>query len=166
MIKIGDNRYFACDECPILSKSSLQHRLELEKEYGEFQFDHLGCDKVDCEFFARGYCEDAFVEIEKPRMKGVRKSGAAYRRAMNSKKKKRSIRNATSDSRNWRAGYVIHDFVNGTWVPVGKYAKRPKNSHRQKFYKRYSNHLLRRGVLAGSGKSGYKRCFDYRWEMD
>lgn len=41
-----------------------------------------------------------------------------------------------------------------------------KNSNRQRFWKRYSNRAVRRGVQAGSGKSGYKRCFDYWWEID
>lgn len=165
MIKVGESCYFACDECPILPKGSLQNRLDLKKQYGEFQFDHLGCDKIDYQFFAGGYCEDAFVETGRTKSGGTRKSGAAYRRAMDAKKKKSSFRKATSDSRNWRAGYVDCDFVNGIFVPVGKYVKRPKNSHKQKFYKRYSNHLLRKGATAGSGKSGYKRCFDYKWEI-
>lgn len=91
---------------------------------------------------------------------------AAYRREMDIKKKKRSIRNATLEARSCGAGYVDYDFVNGVWTPVGKYVKRPKNSHRQKFYKRYSNHLFRRGATTGSGKAGYKRCFDYRWEIE
>lgn len=166
MIKIGDHCYFACDECPILPKGSLKRRLELEKEYGDFQFDHLGCDKVDYDFFIGGYCEDAFVETANSKGKGTRKSGSAHRRAMTEKKKKRSIRNVTTDAAHWWAGYVDHDFVDGAWIPVGKYVKRPKNSKRQRFYKRYSNRLLRRGADTGSGKAGYRRCFDYRWEMD
>jgi hypothetical protein len=166
MIKVGEYCYFSCDECPMLSKDSLEHRISLWEEYGDFQFDHLGCDKVDFEFFAGGYCEDAFVEIKTAKKKGIRKSGAAYRREMDIKKKKRSIRNATLEARSCGAGYVDYDFVNGVWTPVGKYVKRPKNSHRQKFYKRYSNHLFRRGATTGSGKAGYKRCFDYRWEIE
>lgn len=166
MIKIENEYYFLCDECPLLPKKNLEHRLELKKEFGEFQFDHLGCDKIGCHFFIGDYCEDAFAKIPMKKKKGKRMSGLAYRRAMNEKKKKYEIKIATTGFKYHWARYIDYDFVNGSWKAVGKYVKRPKNSNKQKFYKKYSNHIIRQGAKFGSGKSGYKRCFDYKWEIE
>ena len=83
MIRIGQTVYFACDECPIVCQ--LERRLSIAEEYG-FQFDHCGCEKVDAQFYAGGYCEDAFYYFTPQRSRGHRKYGRAYRRAMNAKR--------------------------------------------------------------------------------
>lgn len=166
MIKTPNGCYFACDECPMLPKENLDLRLELEKEYGDFQFDHLGCDKIDYDFFAGGYCEDAFCELAPAKKNGVRRSDEKHRRIMDKKKKKRRMKLAASRFGGRGAGYVSCDFVEGKFVPVGNHVKLPKSSRLQRFYKRYSNRILRHGGDMGSGKSGYKRCFDYKWELD
>lgn len=165
MIKISDQYWFLCDECPLLSKDDLARRLALEKEFGEFQFDHLGCDKIGCSFFAGDYCEDAFIKATRKNKKCIRPSGLAHRRAMSRNKRDRLIKNIVIGAIPFWSGYVDYDFVDGRWVAVGKYVKRPKSSKLKRFYKKYSNHLLRRGAEYGSGKSGYKRCFDYWWEL-
>ena len=165
MIKISDQYCFLCDECPLLSKDDLARRLTLGKEFGEFQFDHLGCDKIGCSFFAGDYCEDAFIKAERENKKYPRPSGLAYRRAMSRKKRDSLIKNIVIGAISFRSGRVDHNFTDGRWVAIGRYVKRPKNSKLKRFYKKYSNHLLRRGAEYGSGKSGYKRCFDYWWEL-
>lgn len=47
MIDVGGKKLFACDECSIVKQLELRMALSIEHpEYGEFQFDHCGCDKV------------------------------------------------------------------------------------------------------------------------
>lgn len=163
MIRVGRTVYFACDECPIVCQ--LERRLSIAEEYG-FQFDHCGCEKVDAQFYAGGYCEDAFYYFTPQRSRGHRKYGRAYRRAMNAKKRNKRVALASSRYSSIHSGYVDWDYVDGIWSPVGKYVKYSKNSNRQKFWKRYSNKIIRKGAIIGSGKGGYKRCFDYKWEID
>ena len=79
MVKVGttwDNKrkYFACDECGICEQ--FERRMNIANELGEcLQFDHCSCDKIDAEFFAGGYCEDAIVKIPKVKSVGKRKTG-------------------------------------------------------------------------------------------
>ena len=35
----------------------------------------------------------------------------------------------------------------------------------KKYYRNYSNRLVRRGKIGGAGKGGYRRSFDYKWEV-
>lgn len=113
MIKISGQYCFLCDECPLLSKDDLARRLALEKEFGEFQFDHLGCDKIGCSFFAGDYCEDAFSYISAHKRNGSRPSGLAYRRIMDKKKKARMIRSIIIGAVPSISSYVDYDYVNG-----------------------------------------------------
>ena len=46
-----------------------------------------------------------------------------------------------------------------------KYVLAFKNSKAKKYYRNYSNRLIRRGKVGGAGKGGYRRCFDYKWEV-
>lgn len=165
LIKISEQYCFLCDECPLISKDDLERRLALEKEYGEFQFDHLCCEKIGHAFFIGDYCEDAFLYIKPQKKQGRRTSGLAYRRSMTKKKKERLMNAIIIGAVPSVSGYVDYDYVDGTWIPVGKYVKRARHSNKKRFYKKYSNHKLRRGSEYGSGKSGYKRCYDYWWEI-
>lgn len=165
MIDVDRLQMFACDECPIIEQFESRMAFATEHPwYGDFQFDHCGCDKVGDEFFICGYCEDAWVDRPNTEQKSCQAQGRAYRRKMTTKKHNRLLKLAKStyvDSVS-----VEWDFVDGNLQPVGKHVKFPKNSNRQRFYKRYSNRLFRHGADAGSGKAGYKRCFDYKWEID
>lgn len=163
MIRVWD-RNFTCDECPICV--GVEHRLRIAEEGGyEPQLEYCGCDKVEFEFFLGGFCEDAFAEEPTKKKRGKRRTGSAYRRAM-AVKKRNDLFHIINETHAPFAGYTDWDFVDGVWKPVGKYVKHHKNSNRQRFWKRYSNRAVRRGVQTGSGKSGYKRCFDYWWEID
>lgn len=59
MIDVGGPELFACDKCPIVNEVELRTAIA---NYGEFQFDHCGCNKVGGEFFMCDYCEDAWVD--------------------------------------------------------------------------------------------------------
>lgn len=91
--------------------------------------------------------------------------GSAYRREMTRLKEKRLRQIITTCGYNPSAGYIDYDYVDGVWQPVGKYIKYPKSSKRQKFYKKYSNRIVRRSSLPTKG-NGYRRHFDYWWEID
>ena len=85
MIDVGAKTVcFACDECGI--HEQVERRMQVARELGEnLQYDHCSCDKVGDEFWAGGYCEDAFAEKSSKRNEGRRKTGRAYRRKMRRK---------------------------------------------------------------------------------
>jgi len=82
MIDVGAKSVcFACDECGI--HEQIERRMQVARELGEnLQYDHCSCDKVGDEFWAGGYCEDAFAEKPSKRNEVRRKTGRAYRRKM------------------------------------------------------------------------------------
>ena len=165
MIEIG-GKLFACDECPVCE--SWERRLEdAIREGYDFQYDHCGCEKVDGQFFAGGYCEDAFVHQDLPpeaHRSGKRRTGAAYRRKATAKKKQRLYGILTTKFVPC-SGYVESEYIGTTRVPVGTYVKPCSGSERKRFLKRSSNRAVRRSAVLGSGKGGYRRCFDYQWGL-
>lgn len=162
MIDIGD-RYFMCDECGACE--DWERRLSNAEKYGYgFQFDYCWCDKVDAKLYAGGYCEDAFADKEPPKTSRARRSGRAYRRYMKSVKHRRLYEIVTREYAP-KAGYVDWDFVDGRYIPVGNYIKYANQSEWQRYLKRYSNRVVRRSHDIGTGKSGYKRCYDYWWNL-
>lgn len=76
MMKIwGKN--FTCDECPACE--GLDYRLKIAEEGGyEPQIEYCSCDKVQSEFYAGGFCEDAFADEVKCIKARPRKTGSAY----------------------------------------------------------------------------------------
>lgn len=88
-----------------------------------------------------------------------------YRRKMKKKKDKQRLKIVTEYGYHPSAGYVDYDFVDGELKQVGKYIKYPGSSRRQKFYKKYSNRLVRRSYVQSKG-NGYRKNFDYKWEID
>lgn len=152
MIDTG-NAYFCCDECPICV--GVDTRLDIADELGcKPQLEYCGCDKIDLPFYIGGYCADALFHKGASESGGRRRTGSAYRRKMRSKKLDRIRRCVDGD---YALDIYIADDTNTVY--------RPKNSKLKKFYKRYSNRLIRSGRLGGSGKGGYRRCFDYKWEI-
>lgn len=52
----------------------------------------------------------------------------------------------------------------GNWKRIGAYPKRQKNSNKQRFYKRYSNRIIRKSeTVYQNGK--YRKVFDYWWTL-
>ncbi len=165
MVKVGttwDNKrkYFACDECGICEQ--FERRMNIANELGEcLQFDHCSCDKIDAEFFAGGYCEDAIVKIPKVKSVGKRKTGRAYRRNMH----KKVIQKYRSQD-DWICGVYISGHWEGNEYILGSYVKRPKSSANKVFFKRVSNKKVRRNKYALSKGNGYRKIFDYWWTID
>ena len=99
--------------------------------------------------------------------KGRRKSGRCYRRAMNRHKEQR-LRSIIRRE-HWYypyRGYIDWDFVDGVWQEVGKYIKYPKNSNRQQYLKKQSSRRVRHYSCLPPKGNGYRRVFDYWWELD
>lgn len=162
MIDCGDEYMFACDECPIVE--DLERRLNIADEYGILQLEYCGCDKVGGEFYCCGYCGDAFYDNRSRGNHGKRKTGRAYRRDATTKKRNALI--GKIKSANVRNAWVKYGWKDGEYVPVGNYIMRPKNSNRQKYWKKYSNKVVRRSNMFYGGKAGYRRAFDYWWTVD
>lgn len=122
MIRIGRSNNngcicFACDECGIVRE--LDYRMGIADECGEdIQYDHCACDKVGDEFFAMGYCGDAFQCIKPVKCKGKRKTGRAYRRAMTRKKKVRHP-NRTWEAKRYYKKYS-NRIIRRKQLPLGK----------------------------------------------
>lgn len=150
MIDVG-SAYFCCDECPI--SEDVERRYRNADEAGAFQYDHCGCDKIDYPFFVGGYCDDAFCQKDDFERIGRRKTGKAYRRKMRVKKRNDLMR------------AIEGCYVRDIWHRKGAYIVYPKNSKAKKYYRNYSNRLVRIGKIGGAGKGGYRRSFDYKWEV-
>lgn len=161
MIDVGaKNVYFACDECGICEQ--LERRLQVAHELGEdLQFDHCSCDKIDAEFFAGGYCEDAFAEKAPKGNKGKRKTGRAYRRKMRRKTIKKY-----RDGDRWIWGPHLRWYLEGDEFVLGSYVKHPQNSSTKVFFKRVSNRMVRRSKEVFPKGNGHRKLFDYWWTID
>ena len=163
MIDLG-RMYFCCDECPICE--GLEHRLELAKEFGEFQYDYCGCDKtVESKIlYNGGGCSDWLRAKETPTHYGKRKTGSSYRRTMNRQKFEKKKKKA---SYNRHGCWVDWGEVDGVWIPVGKYIKYPHDSEMRRYFKKYSNKRVRRAKYTDIPVKGnsYRRQFDYWWAL-
>ena len=93
-----------------------------------------------------------------------RKTGRLYRREM-TKKKDAELKQYVMRHYRPSAGRCDYEIIDGTPVATS-YLKYPRSSRRQKKLKRMSNRTIRRGNAIGSGKGGYRRAFDYWWELD
>ena len=161
MIDVGAKSvYFACDECGICEQ--LERRLQVAHELGEdLQFDHCSCGKIDAEFFAGGYCEDAFAEKAPKRSKGKRKTGRAFRRKMRRKTIKKY-----RDGNTWIYGPYLRGHWEGDEFVLSSCVKHPQNSSNKAFFKRVSNKKVRRGKDLPLRGAGYQRVFDYWRTID
>ena len=93
-----------------------------------------------------------------------RKTGRLYRQEM-TKKKDAELKQYVMRHYRPSAGWCDYEIIDGTPVATS-HIKYPKSSRRQKRLKRISNRTIRRGNAIGSGKGGYRRAFDYWWELD
>lgn len=165
MIDVGCQKYFACDECPIVAQLDRRLAVAAENpEYGDFQFDHCGCDKVYDEFFWCGYCEDAWVDMPAPQKSGKRQTGRAYRRKMHWKHiKKFCDRHIT---RPCLVPYPNYGYVDDEWEMIGTHICYPHNSKNKVFFKRVSNKRVRMHKFDLPQKgNGYHKVFDYWWTL-
>lgn len=166
MIGVGGTRLFACDECPIVEQ--LDMRLAIAEEYpqyGDFQFYHCSCDKVDGEFFASGYCEDAWCDMPKRHNAGQRRTGRLYRRKMR-KQHLKKYRDRKGYSRICHAPYPNCEYIDDEYVVIGSYICYPHNSKRQVYLKRVSNKAIRKNKFDLPAKGNWHhKLFDYQWEL-
>lgn len=166
MIDVGGPRYFACDECPIVEQFERRMALAIEHpEYGDFQFDHCGCDKVLDEFFWCGYCEDAWVDMPSHQVSGKRKTGRAYRRKMH-RRHLQKFRDRSDYSRICVVPYPNYGYVDDEYVMIGSHICYPQNSKNKTYFKRMSNKKIRRSKFDLPQKgNGHHKLFDYWWTL-
>lgn len=93
-----------------------------------------------------------------------RQTGRAYRRMMNERKFKLLFRIVTHGYRPY-AGYVDWSYVDGQWMPTGKYIKYPKNSNCQRWCKKASSARVRKYMDLPNKGNSYRRVFDYWWTL-
>ena len=93
-----------------------------------------------------------------------RKTGRAYRRMMKTRKHSALFKIVTDGYRP-HAGYVDWSEVDGKWMPTGKYIKYPKNSNCQRWWKKYSNKIVRKNMNLPQKGNRYRRVFDYWWTL-
>lgn len=169
MIDVGGPEFFACDECPIVEELGLRMSIAVNHpEYGEFQFDHCGCDKVGDEFFMCGYCNDAWVDVPTNNKTGQRKTGRKYRRKMR-RKHLQKFRDRSGFSRICLVPYLNpgrwseEEF---DWIGAGNYICYPQNSRNKAYFKRVSNKKIRKAKLDLPPKGNWHRkLFDYWWTL-
>lgn len=109
--------------------------------------------------------DDIFEESnsEKKCSNGERRTGMAYRR-IEDKKKDRRRREIIGFNYDDSVGWPCCRVIDGELVDCG-YLKYPKNSNRQKYLKKQSNRKVRRsGDIYGKG-NGYRKEFDYWWNL-
>ena len=149
MIDVGGILGWCCDECSIIEE--LEHRLRMAGEYGHFQIDYCGCDKVGGEFYQCDYCEDAWSDFQNESTGRRRRTGRAYRRHMRVHKLNRKKE--------------LSKYCYGFWCESNSYIKRPKNSKYKNYLKGLANSKVRHAKEIGSGKKSYRRIYDVMWEL-
>lgn len=104
--------------------------------------------------------------IERERHSRDEKAVVRHRRDNKVRKNDRVMRIVTT-SYGPRARWLDWDFNGRTLLHSGKYIKFSKNSNRQRWLKRQAAKKCRNsnGFTTTKG-SGYKRVFDYWWELD
>lgn len=95
---------------------------------------------------------------------GMRKTGRAFRRKMRRKKLKDKI-SMLEYCPYFKGGHTNYKWMDGEYVRVGTYIKFSKNSNLQKFYKRYSNKVVRRCPHEIPNGNAYRKIFDYWWTI-
>lgn len=155
----GNAVYCHCDECPLGDGDAVRRYERLYRDFGEWQPDHLGCDKVGLPFFAGGCCDDAFSELPNgsDRKEKNDRSRADRRknehRAFERKKETMKATKYKSTALGW-----IDD--------GGVYFKHQKNSKRKRFLKTQANRRIRRMRCGAECGRGYRKQFDLAWNLD
>lgn len=164
MLEFGD-RKIACDECPMIR--GLERQTKFADKYGlKPQIEYCMCDKTGGgEFHVHGFCSEAFVSETKEPHNNPRRTGRAYRRTQARRKDKKRRQIIERYAYHPSIGYLKHDFVDGEWETVGTHIQYPKDSNRQRFLKRESNRKVRRYTKSISSGGGYRKLFDYWWNL-
>ena len=93
------------------------------------------------------------------------KRAKAYRRQMTRKKTNRRVQ-LTRYGHSPGVGCLNWGYRDGAYQQIGNHVQYPKSSRRQRFYKTYANRKLRRYHGSLPNGNGYRRFFDYAWEID
>jgi len=151
--------YFSCNECPLYI--DFECGTQYDKGETEEQYGHC---EGETDFCPLGWRGAVVISTKRPKRRGLRKTGRAFRRYQKQIKYKRLKQIA-----GWRQSrclaYTAQEYNEETdeWVDL-KYMRYPKSSDRQQFFKQYSNKKVRKSKIIFQGNL-YRRCFDYQWEL-
>ena len=118
------------------------------------------CALDDCD----DCCYDEIELVVPVKNNGRRRTGRRYRRRMTAKHNDDLMAIIMLGKYNPNAGYVEFGLVDGVLQPVGNHIKYVGHSRRKKFYKRYSNKLIRNSKCSYLGGQ-YKKEFDMDWNV-
>lgn len=107
------------------------------------------------------FVEESYAMFGNDEIYVKKRNGKAYRRYMDFKHKDKRMRIIELHKFCYNMGYIDWGWKDDQWQQTGKYIKYPKNSNRQKFYKRYSNKVIRR-VKNGLHGNQYRKYFYYK----
>lgn len=138
---------------------------EAENELGQF----LWCDKVGGKIYSFGHCEDAYIEpsqeenYRKRKRRTKRERGLKYKSHL--KFLAKNIKKYPSP-----AMYVDEVFVGGygyieNLKPYYKRLYIDSRGHKSSFYKKISNHKIRRYKGELQYGCSYKKVYDYKWNI-
>lgn len=94
-----------------------------------------------------------------------RRTGRQYRRWKGQEKSDRRLAIVRLSGYAPHRGYVDWDFEGKTLLHTGYYIKYPKNSKCQRWLKRESNKKVRACSGLPQKGNGYRKVFDYWWEL-
>lgn len=164
-----------CFTCPLDKENHKHSLLVYEKLNEEPCFEELiydvRCSKIGGKGGWYGYCEDAFEEYTKPFYKAKKKQSTKFTRREKYQQQLKHLNRIA----NYPAPSI---YVDEKWdnelrcyIPVDKpyYKRCYRGNHkgnRYRYYKRYSNKVVRHyeGDLH-NGKS-YKKIYDFWWSVD
>lgn len=125
-----------------------------------------GCrgEDLECMDCPLGCCGNPSCEIDDgDEIAQGRRTGRAYRRVKGEAKRSRLL-GITSYC--WRGNiYTEWEYQDGSFVRTGKYVKRRKNSKNKRYWKAYSNRVIRKKSFERLNGGKYKRLIDYGWRV-
>lgn len=174
MIHRFDWRRMKCRECPMVS-TEFDRLVSLMKDFNvDDELEKCcSCDKVGGDLWRYGQCEDANIPVLKPRRTSSKKRRNKRERDT---RYKAHLKKLSEDGWGWyptpaypvdKYGNVVFDYVKErdriTYYKRQYRAKRKTSVSR--FFKNYSNRVVRRydGIIPSGGS--YKKVFDYWWQV-
>ena len=159
----SEKLFLLCEECPYAAEEIWYRKAifgydphkRYDLEESDYQTEYCICAKTGGKMAYWGFCGEAIQRIAIPEISsGYRKTGYTYRVQMRKKKLNNRIKMFDYGYRGSLGTYENH------------HIKLPKNSNRQRLYKKQTGKRIRHynGILPNGG--GYKKILDYWWNID
>jgi hypothetical protein len=154
--------YSECEDCPYVIKDINKRKRVLGNDY---QPEYVWCDKVGGKHYVFGWCSDCDI-------KQYKKKPIEYKNISTKQSRREKYNNKLKKLYNCCHGYPS-PVTKDTWidykaVELPYYKRLYKGNHhgsRYKFYKKYSNKVIRRSENVPN-YGGYKKCYEYWFNVD